>query len=46
MNIASLKEGISLAKRVTEMRKRGFIVPFALEEARKLERRRNYDQDW
>ena len=45
-NIAALKEDVSLSKLVTEMRKKGFVVPFALEEARKLERRRNYGRGW
>ena len=45
-NIAALKEDISLSKLVTEMRKKGFVVPFALEEARRLERRRNYGRAW
>ena len=45
-NIATLKEDISLSRLVTEMRKKGFIVPFALEEARKMEKRRKYGRGW
>lgn len=45
-NIVALKEDISLPKLVTDMRKRGFIVPFDLEEAKKIEKRRKYSRRW